>query len=181
MSNRSAQVIGICEDAQQYTFLYRLLKRLGFTRHRIHIEKAPVGRGAADQWIRNRYPDEVETYRQESARMQFGLLTAIDADKHAVQVRHQQLDNELDASDLEKRRRNEQICVLVPKRNIETWIYALFGREVNEKDAYPKLEKESECQPAVKQLVEYLRHDVPDDLIPSLRRGCQELDDRLPE
>jgi hypothetical protein len=70
---------------------------------------------------------------------------------------------------------------LVPKRNIETWIYALFGREVNEKDAYPKLEKESECQPAVKQLVEYLRHDVPDDLIPSLRRGCQELDDRLPE
>lgn len=181
MSNRSAQVIGICEDAQQYTFFYRLLKRLGFTRHRIHIEKAPVGRGAADQWIRNRYPDEVETYRQESTRMQFGLLTVIDADENAVRFRYRQLNEELDASDLEHRKRDEQICLLVPKRNIETWIYALFGDEVNEQDIYPKLEKESKCQPAVDQLVEYLRHGVPSDLIPSLERGCQELNTRLPE
>ena len=113
--------------------------------------------------------------------MQFGLLTAIDADEYAVRVRYQQLDEELDASDLEKRRRDEQICVLVPKRNIETWIYALFGEEVNQQDTYRKLEKESDCQPAVEQLCAYLRDGWPDDLLPSLQRGCRELNTRLPE
>lgn len=113
--------------------------------------------------------------------MHFGLLTAIDADEHAVRVRYQQLNEELDANDLAPRKHDERICLLIPKRNIEMWIYALLGEEVNEQEAYRKLEKESECQPAVEQLVAYLRHGIPDDLIPSLRRGCQELDDRLPE
>lgn len=30
MSNRSARMIILCEDTQQYSFVYRLLKSLGF-------------------------------------------------------------------------------------------------------------------------------------------------------
>lgn len=112
--------------------------------------------------------------------MTVGLVTAIDADENSVQYRYQQLNEALEAEDLKRRENSEDICILIPKRNIESWIYALFGEEVNEKETYRKLGKESECQPAVDQLVEFLRHGVPNDLIPSLKRGCQELEDRLP-
>jgi hypothetical protein len=179
MSDRAARMIVLCEDLQHATFIRRLLKQLGFPKGRIRINRSHGG--AADQYVRNRYSEEVEEYRRRSARIHIGLVTAIDADENQVQYRLRQLNEELDTEDLDGRKHDEEICILVPKRNIETWIYALRGQEVNEKDAYPKLEKESRCQPAVDQLVEYLRHGIPDDLIPSLERGCRELNDRLPE
>lgn len=113
--------------------------------------------------------------------MNIGLIATIDADTEPVQRRYRQLNEELDSADLEQRGDDEKICILVPKRNIETWIYALFGRDVNETDAYPKLDNEGNCQPAVEQLVEYLRDGWPIDLIPSLKRGCRELKARLPQ
>jgi len=173
----SAKMVMVCEDAQQRVFIYRLLKRFGLHR-RLRVETAQEGRGAADQWVREKYPDEVAAYRRST--MAVGLVTAIDADENSVRFRYRQLNKELDANDLNRRGRNENICLLVPKRNIETWIYALRGDEVNEDNVYPKLGKESECQSAVDQMVEYLRHGIPDDLIPSLQRGCSELNNRLP-
>jgi len=181
MSSRSAQVIGLCEDAQQYTFFYRLLKALGFSRHQIDIKRAPVGEGAAEKWVRDRYPDEVEVYRRKSSHQNFGLLVAIDADTNPVKRRYRQFNEELAEACQDHRRHGEEICIQVPKREIETWIYDLLGHEVNETDKYQDLEKESECQPAVEKLVDHLRNDVPDALIPSLKRGCKELDERLPE
>jgi len=106
--------------------------------------------------------------------MHTGLVTAIDADENPVPYRFRQLNEELEAEALD-RRGDEEICILVPKRNIETWIYALFGNEVNEIEAYAKLENEGDCQPAVETLVVYLQNTRPDDLIPSLERGCREL------
>lgn len=179
MSNRSAQIIGLCEDSQHYTFFYRLLKSLGFSRHQIRIEPAPDN-GAADQWVRNHYPDEVETYRRKSSHMSFGLITVIDADENTVQRRYQQLSDELAEESLDQRGKQEEICILVPKREIETWIYALSGQNVDENTKYDKLENEGDCQPAVEQLVEYLQDGWPNDLISSLKRGCRELNTRLP-
>jgi hypothetical protein len=171
-------MVVVCEDAQQRVFIYRLLKSFGLHR-RLRIEVAQEGRGAADRWVRDVYPDEVAAYRR--ATMAVGLITAIDADEHTVPFRYRQLNGELNANGMRPRGADEHICLLVPKRNIETWIYALLGEPVNEQDAYSKLENESECQPAVDQLITYLRHGVPDDLLPSLRRGCRELTERLPE
>lgn len=181
MSDRAARIIALCEDDQQYTFLLRLLKSLGFPSQRIDIERAPVGKGAADQWVRERYPDEVAVYRQKSSHLNIGLITAIDADEHSVRFRYRELNNELEANDLAHRQGDEKVCLQIPKRNIETWIYALLGNEVNEQEVYRKLDRESDCQPAVEQLVEYLQDAWPNDLIPSLERGCRELTTRLPE
>lgn len=178
MSSQSVKVVVVCEDSQQRVFIYRLLKALGLHR-RLRIEVAQKGRGAADQWVRETYPDEVAAYRRST--MAVGLVAAIDADENSVRFRYRQLSDELKANDLEQSKLDEHICLLVPKRNIETWIYALRGNEVNEQDTYPKLGKESECQPAVEQLVEYLRQGFPEDLIPSLRRGGRELNERVPE
>lgn len=181
MNDRAARMVILCEDSQQYTFIYRLLKSLGFPRGRIRVERAQEGEGAADQYVRTHYPDEVAVYRRKSARMHFGLVTAIDADTETVQDRHQELDDALEEADQAPRRKREEICVLVPKHEIETWIYALFGERVDEDTKYGKLENEGDCQPAVEQLVEYIQDGWPDDLIPSLKRGCRELNTRLPE
>jgi hypothetical protein len=172
----------LCEDSQQYTFIYRLLKSLGFPRRRIRVERAQEGQGAADQYVRTHYPDEVAVYRRKSARMRFGLVTAVDADTEPVRNRHRELNDALERDDQEPRQNEEKICILVPKRNIETWIYRLFGREdITEEEVYSHLENEGDCQPAVEQLLEYLRHGWPNDLIPSLKQGCRELENRLPE
>jgi len=181
MGDRSARMVVLCEDSQQHTFLYRLLTSLGFPRNRIRIENVRNARGAGDQFVRNRYPDEVAIYRRKSARMNIGLVTAIDADTEPVRRRYQELNEALEANGQENRQNGEEICILVPKREIETWIYALFGDTVNENTKYSKLENEGACQPAVEQLIEYLRHGWPNDLIPSLERGCRELENRLPE
>lgn len=178
MSSQGAKMVVVCEDSQQRVFIYRLLKVFGLHR-RLRVEVAQEGRGAADQWVRETYPDEVAAYRR--SHMAVGLVTAIDADENFVRFRYRQLNEELEADDLHRRRDDEAICILVPKRNIETWIYALFGHDVNETKTYPKLEKESDCQPAIEQLVAYLRDGWPNDLIPSLERGCRELNNRLPE
>jgi len=113
--------------------------------------------------------------------MNIGLVTAIDADTEPVRRRYQELNEALEANGQENRQNGEEICILVPKREIETWIYALFGDTVNENTKYSKLENEGACQPAVEQLIDYLRHGWPNDLIPSLERGCRELENRLPE
>jgi len=97
--------------------------------------------------------------------MHFGLVTAVDADTDPVQNRHRELDNDLEGDDQAPRQNEEEICILVPKRNIETWIYALIGREgITEEEVYPHLENEGDCQPAVEQLVEYLQDGWPEDL-----------------
>jgi len=181
MSDRGARMIVLCEDLQHATFIRRLLKKLGFPKGRIRVNQAPDGGGAGDQYVRNHYPEEVEEYRRRSSHIHIGLVSAVDADENAVEYRYRQLDEELEAEGLDKRRNDEEICILVPKRNVETWIYALFGQDVNEEETYVHLEKEGDCQPAVAQLVEYLRDGWPDDLLPSLQRGCGELDTRLPE
>jgi hypothetical protein len=180
MSDRAARMIVLCEDLQHATFIRRLLKALGFPKGRIRVNRSPDGGGAADQYVRRHYPKEVKEHRRNSAHMHIGLVTAIDADENPVPYRFRQLNEELEAEALDRRGDDEEICILVPKRNIETWIYALFGNEVNETEAYAKLENEGDCQPAVEALVVYLQNTRPDDLIPSLERGCRELNTRLP-
>jgi hypothetical protein len=173
-------MIILCEDLQHATFFRRLLIDLGYPRRRIRVKQCPDGEGAGDQYVLNHYPSEVSEHRKNSARINIGLLTVIDADELKVQRRHRQLNQELDREGLEPRSQGEKVCLAVPKRNIETWIYSLFGHEVNETETYAKLDKEGDCQPAVDELVQFVRTDCPDDLIPSLRRGCQELSNRLP-
>jgi len=181
MSDRAARMIVLCEDLQHAVFTRRLLKDLGFPSRRIRIERAQTGKGAADRFVLDMYPEEVKEYRSRASYMKIGLVTLVDADTDPFPQRYRQLNEELDAEDLDRRRDDEKICILIPKRNIETWIYALRGDDVDEEQSYPKLEREGNCQPSVDQLVNYLQDGWPDDLIPSLERGCQELSNRLPE
>jgi hypothetical protein len=78
----------------------------------------------------------------------------IDADTLTVLQRHEQLDRALEGTGLTRRQSDEKIALLVPKRNIETWIHYLRKEQVNEEQIYRKLEKPGECKPFVKELAE---------------------------
>lgn len=183
--SRPAEIVLVCEDQQQETFVRRFLKRYlgnearGLS-HRLRVERAQAGRGAADQFVLERFPREVAAYRRQAGQRQTRLLAMIDGDSVGVDRRTRSLDDACRAKQIEPRKDTEQIVVLVPTWNIETWLFWLDGHEVDEtKRDYPKLPKPSCCQSQVNALVAMcqrgeLRHPAP----PSLATGCSEFNQR---
>jgi hypothetical protein len=112
----------------------------------------------------------------------------VDADPaQTVTQRHTQLAEALKRSDLPTREKNEPIAELVPKRNIETWIYALdsasragLGEPLGEEKEYRKLKgHESDCASAAEAFAEHAQqHTAPptERMVPSLRDGFGEFE-----
>jgi hypothetical protein len=178
MSNRRAEVVILCEDTQHEVFLRRYLLKIGFPSRRIRVQKSSLGRGAGDQFVRKRYPFEVREFRRRRALMKIGLAVMVDADTRTVVERHQELSRRLEESALQPRGDAEEIAILVPKRNIETWIHHLLGKTVDEETDYPRLGRPSECKAAVLALSQW--SDCPRTCPPSLQEGWRELR-RLPQ
>jgi hypothetical protein len=125
--------------------------------------------------VRQQHVIEVRALRGKP-HLSIALITMLDADDRSVADRKQELDGSLAASGQEQRQASERIAVLVPRRNIETWIHRLRGNAVNESDSYPRYRgEESRCREAVCEFVRRCpAHMVADDP-PSLRDGCEEL------
>jgi hypothetical protein len=188
MSDR-AQFIVLCEDLQAEVFIRRALIHRGANPRRIRIVPRP-STGAGHPHVVDHYPDEVEAWRKQNAKAATALVVHIDADPtHTVAERHAQLAAALRDADVELRGADEPIAELVPKRNIETWIYALDESLeprpkglLSEADEYPKLKYESECAGAARAFADHARnHTEPPtvDAVPSLRDGFEEFR-RLP-
>ena len=179
MASRVEAVV-LCEDVQQRCFIQRMLVHLGYDR-RIRLVPLPEG-GSGEQYVRERYAGEVRAHRRaHHARC---LLAVTDADKATVQHRHNQLDAQLDTAGESRRRSDEPIVVLVPKRRIEAWIHYLgLGGTVSEEEEYPDLTgRESDCHPAAEKLAALAaRSEVPVNCPPSLERAIQQELPRLPK
>jgi hypothetical protein len=176
MPSKRVTIIVRCEDLQQRCFIYRYLLKKGFQKHGIDIENSPKGKGAATQWVLQQYPSEVQAHRSgpPSAR---GLISIIDADVDSVEKRKQQHDHALTASGLASRASTESIAIVVPKRNIETWVHHLLGKpNINEEDSYTKFRgEERQCAPAAEEFARRCPNAMQLNDLPSLRDGCAEL------
>jgi hypothetical protein len=165
----------LCEDLQQRCFIYRYLCRKGISRHAIRFNMSPAGQGAAEQYVREHFPVEVRANRCRLVKS-CGLIVIIDADELSCQARHLQLEKSLDDGGQSATSPDEPIAILVPKRNIETWIHFLLGEAVNEDDDYPKFrDSQRHCDPAVKELVERCPSSMKPSSPPSLLAGCNAL------
>jgi hypothetical protein len=190
MVSDRAQFVVLCEDLQAEVFIRRVLVRRGAKPRRIRFVPRSSTGGAGHPYVVARYPDEVKAWRRQNARTATALVVHIDADPtHTVAERHAQLAAALKTAGGERRDTNEPIAELVPKRNIETWIYALDEAieprpeaALNEADEYPKLKYERACATAANAFADHVRdHTTPPtiDAVPSLRDGFEELG-RLP-
>ena len=175
-------IVLLCEDRQQEVFARQFLRSRGIEKHQIYPDVNPKGKGAGEQYVREKYPRYVKSYREKAIHLSNALVVLTDADNLTVQARLQCLADELQKSGEPPRAPKERIGVFVPKRNIETWIYFLQGQSVDEETAYPKFTgNESVCKPYVKALAQNYRQPLPDYAPTSLTAACRETARIFPE
>ncbi len=180
MSSRRVKITLLCEDSQHESFVRRFLKGMGWNTREIRVEKSPAATGSAEQWVRETFPKELEIYRNRSHKAATGLIAVIDADTLEVQERINEFKSICRTQNVSFRTENDAVAIVVPRRNIETWIYYLNDQQVNEEDVYPKLSKERECQSAVKNLVQACKTiGINQGAPPSLLAACEEYRSRI--
>ena len=151
--SRNVQIVLLCEDRQHETFGRRFLEKAGWTIRHIRVERAPKGRGAGEQFVRNRFPEELEEYRRRKHRVSVALLVMVDGDNRGVERRIDELDTACRERNIPCRDAGERVLVFVPTWRIETWLAYLGGETVDEgKRDYPRLPRPRECQPHVDSL-----------------------------
>jgi hypothetical protein len=141
---------------------------------------APVGQGCGEQWVRENYPSELQLIRKTKEN----LIVCTDADCLTVSDRIKKLDEECVKADIPGGTVNDKAVLIVPKRNIETWIEYLHGVDVEEDTDYAKPKHKADkkrCEKAAQALDEYCRNfnqtppQIPNPLFPnSLQRACRE-------
>ena len=174
----------LVEDERHQRFLYRYLHKRGYSRGEIRPKIAPRGKGSGEQFVRERYAEEVNECRTRSA--QTSLIVMLDADTGPVSRRYSQLQKALEEAHFAKRKKNEPIAHLVPKRNIETWILCLNnkrfkGMPINEQESYKPhsegLRIDEQIKPAAEEFFNWSRENavVPERCIDSLRLAIIEV------
>lgn len=179
MSNRRVQLVLLCEDSQHEAFVRRFLKRTGWSLHRLRVEKTSAGSG--EQFVRQRFPAELESYRRKRSRVDQALLVMTDGDQEGAAGRMQKLDEECDKQDVRRRQPDDRAPVFIPTWNIETWLAYLDGEDVDEsRKDYPYLPREGHCQRQVGALVQMCKQEQLREPPPaSLKAACKEYRERF--
>ena len=163
----------LCEDSQTDTFARRFLRHRKFRGRDIRTLPLPHGTGSGEQWVRQRYPVELWAIR---AVQNAYLIVVTDAEIGSTQARRAQLKAECEREGIPRRREDDRVLVIVPRRNIETWLAYLEGKDVDESSSYPRLSRKGDCAAHAERLHEMcheaqrLREPAP----PSLREACVE-------
>src|SRR5206468_2025593 len=135
--SRRVQLVLLCEDSQHEAFARRFLEKMGWETRAIRVEKAPGGRGAGEQFVRERYPLELKAHRSRPVSQ--ALVVLIDGDSDGTATRLRQLDQACREAAVAERTQAEGVAVFVPTWNIETWLAYLDGEAVaEERSGYPR-------------------------------------------
>jgi hypothetical protein len=178
--SRRVQLVLLCEDQQQETFIRRFLANTRWSR-KPRVVIAPPGYGSAEQFVRTQFPAELLEYRRNRHRVTLALIVMIDGDQKGVNGRLNELNEACRSAGIAFRRPDERIAIFIPTWRIETWLAYLNGTDVDEgKNDYPRLSRPRDCQPQVDRLYEMcqegaLRQPSP----PSLDAACDEYQTRL--
>lgn len=175
---RTSKAVVLAEDARHQRFVYRYLERLHYSEGDIRPEPLPSGRGCGEQWVRERYANAVQAYRWRSARAWTALIVAIDADSGDLGRRLRQLQDALLRDSLAPRTDKERIVHLIPKRNVETWILNLNGRNVDEDTDYRREQRvDEQIANAASTFFDWTRPNAtpPPHCVPSLLSAIPEV------
>ena len=180
MMKRTAQFVLLCEDVQHEAFLRRFLDAMGQTKksqRRIRVERAPKGRGSAEQFVRGRFPRELAEYRRRKKRVSSVLVVMLDGDDAGRAARLDELDAACAAQQVAPGRRSDgAVFVFVPTWNVETWFAYLDGETVDEsRPDYPRLARERDCRRHVDALALMCRKgQLREPAPPALTAACTE-------
>lgn len=177
--SRKVQLVLLCEDKQHEAFARRFLNEMGWEMRALRVEKAPGGRGAGEQFVRNRFPLELKVHRSRPVSQ--ALVVLIDGDAEGTAARLQHLAEACRETSVPERTGDERVAVFVPTWNIETWLAYLDGEDVTEgRRDYPRLARERDCQRHVEALARMCRDGRLREPAPtSLEAACSEYQARL--
>lgn len=177
--SRQAQLVLVCEDRQQEAFVRRFLKAMGWETRAMRVERAPSGRGAGEQFVRDRFPRELKA--QRSRPVSQALVVMIDGDSEGPGARQSQLGKACRDAGVAERTAEERVAVFIPTWNIETWLAYLDEAQIEEgRSDYPRLAQERDCQRHVVKLAQMCRAgELRQPAPPSLEAACNEYNLRL--
>jgi hypothetical protein len=175
---RIAEIIVLAEDLNQGNFARHYLIRSGHEPRTVRLRLSPSGRGSAEQYIREQYPTEVKNYRYRASSRKAALIVLIDADVGTVVEHERELEKSLRRAGEAKRNQAEAIALLVPKRNIESWILCLLGEVIDETTDYKGIRDiRATIKQAAGAFFDWSRTNfpVPGHCVSSLRRALSEI------
>ena len=181
MSSRIAVLVALCEDQRHRSFLNFYLEALGVGAGNPRWNVAPAGVGSAEQWVRDNYARELQAFRSAINRRRGALIVIIDSDQMEPGGRIRQMEVALRAANVEMPAPEEAVVLLIPKRNIETWIIALGAaiavdeRQDHRNDARTKDRRV--IRDSARALYELTRPNapLPESDLPSLIAGIEAL------
>ncbi|MCF7920421.1 MAG: hypothetical protein K9N06_10975 [Candidatus Cloacimonetes bacterium] len=122
--------------------------------------------------MREQFTKELRYYRSRTASAI--LIVMIDGDLKSIQERIEKLKRECDVENIEFRKNDEKVLIVVPARNIETWVYFLQGNKVDDRADYKRKVSDKDCKNTAKKLVEMCDNKEPLTGCPSLIAACEE-------
>jgi hypothetical protein len=131
---KDARVVVLCEDIRHYHFVRGFLMARGVRPDRITPRIAPPGSGSGEHFVREQFPLELKAHR--ARRGNVVLVVCVDQDRSA-QDRARKLADACADRGVAIPAGDDRLLVLVPTRNIETWLYLIeHGAAVDETSDY---------------------------------------------
>ncbi len=166
-------IVLLCEDKQTDSFVRRFLRHRKFRGRDIRTLPLPDGSRSGEQWVRERYPDQLKAIRQRRGAY---LIVVTDADNLSVDRRRAQLRDACNRENVPPRNDRDGVLLIVPRRNIETWLAYLGGSDVDENERYPRLRHAGDCEEHAGALYRmcHEKQELRPPAPPSLQDACGE-------
>ena len=126
--SRITKIVLVCEGWRDSVFSRGFLEEAGVDRRSIDPRVNPGGSG--HDWVKTEFVEEVANLQRFSEGR--GVLGMIDEDGKGVTAREREVLDRLRAHGLDPIKANDGRCLLLPTRNIETWLYWLKAKRSGE-------------------------------------------------
>ena len=121
--SRVCKIILVCEGWRDSAFARAFLKEAGINPRTVEPKTNP--RGSGHDWVKTQFVEEVANLTRFAEGR--GVIGLLDEDGEGVEIRRKQVAERLQTQNLPSIAPDEGRCLLLPTRNIETWIYWLIS------------------------------------------------------
>lgn len=127
---RVCRIVLVCEGWEDSAFLEGFLGSAGIPDRNIDRKTNPKGKGSGFDHVRKIFAKEVEALNR--FREGHGVLAIMDEDGKGVENRRAWVASHLHSLRLAGMDCTQGRCLVLTKRNIETWVYWLTGVRLSE-------------------------------------------------
>jgi len=181
---RVCHIILVCEGQRDSAFARGFLEASG--NRKIYMQVNPKGSG--HDWVRSQFVHEVANLTKFSEGR--GVLGLLDEDGQGTSERENEIAEALRERNLGAISASDGRCLLLPTRNLETWLYWLKSHQsgtfisIDETTDFKRQPPtgvkrigDGDCRPAGEFLHTLDHTRLPEGCPPMLRKGLEQLRD----